>query len=176
MTPLYGRALCGKRVVDDASHGHWKTTTFIASLRCDGLRAPMVIDGAINGELFLAYVEQELVRTLKEGDIVLMDNLSSHKVAGVKVAIQCRSKPCFLQSDIVCYPFPFERNPQCRNTRNPNPNIVPSNDPKKSDRKAAVHVSIIDKSSKLSFGLHVQDVPGNRCPKIFPVGVPVVGI
>ena len=88
MTPLYGRALCGKRVVDDVPHGHRKTTTFIASLRCDGLRAPMVIDGAINSELFLAYVEQELVRTLKEGDIVLMDNLSSHKVAGVQVAIE----------------------------------------------------------------------------------------
>ena len=88
MTPLYGRALCGKRVVDDVPHGHRKTTTFIASLRCDGLRAPMVIDGAINSELFLAYVEQELHKTLKEGDIVLMDNLSSHKVVGVKVAIK----------------------------------------------------------------------------------------
>jgi len=57
MAPLYGRALRGKRVVDDVFHGHWKTTTFIASLRCDGLRAPMVVDGAINGELFLAYLE-----------------------------------------------------------------------------------------------------------------------
>ena len=61
MTPLYGRALRGKRVVDNVSHGHWKTTTFITTLRCDGLRAPMVIDGAIIGELFLAYLEQVLV-------------------------------------------------------------------------------------------------------------------
>jgi len=63
-------------------------TTFIAALRYDRLTAPMVVDGAINGELFLAYVEQELVKTLKEGDIVAMDNLSSHKVEGVKEAIE----------------------------------------------------------------------------------------
>ncbi|MCL2005959.1 MAG: hypothetical protein FWG73_07310 [Planctomycetaceae bacterium] len=59
MSLLYGRVLRGKRVVDDVFHGHWKTTTFIASLRSDGLRAPMVVDGAINGKLFLAHVEQE---------------------------------------------------------------------------------------------------------------------
>jgi len=88
MTPLYGWSDRGKRVVDTVPYGHWKTTTFIAALRCDGLTAPMVVDGAINGELFLAYVEQELVKTLKEGDIVVMDNLSSHKVAGVKEAIE----------------------------------------------------------------------------------------
>jgi transposase len=88
MTPLYGWAKIGKRVVDDIPHAHWKTTTFLAALRHDGLTAPMVVDGAINGELFLAYVEQILLSTLKEGDIVVMDNLSSHKVAGVKEAIE----------------------------------------------------------------------------------------
>ena len=88
MTPLYGRAEIGKRVIDDVPHGHWKTTTFLAALRHDGLTAPMVVDGAINGELFLAYVEQILLPTLQEGDIVVMDNLSSHKVAGVKKAIE----------------------------------------------------------------------------------------
>ena len=88
MTPLYGWADRGKRVIDDVPHGHWKTTTFLAALRHDGLTAPMVVDGAINGELFLAYVEQELVKTLKKGDIVVMDNLSSHKVSGVKEAIE----------------------------------------------------------------------------------------
>ncbi|MCL2005369.1 MAG: transposase [Planctomycetaceae bacterium] len=67
--------------MDYVPHGHWKTTTFIASLRCDGLRAPMVVDGAINSELFLAYVEQILVETFQKGDIVVMDNLSLHKVA-----------------------------------------------------------------------------------------------
>jgi len=64
MAPLYGRALHGKRVVDDVPYGHWKTTTFIALLQCDGLRAAIVVDGAINGELFLAYVNQILVLTL----------------------------------------------------------------------------------------------------------------
>ena len=88
MTPLYGWAEIGKRVVDHVSHGHWKTTTFLAALRHDGLTAPMVVDGAINGELFLAYVEQILLPTLREGDVVVMDNLSSHKVAGVEKAIQ----------------------------------------------------------------------------------------
>ena len=70
MTPLYGRAEIGKRVVDFVPHGHWKTTTFLAALRHDGLTAPMVVDGAINGELFLAYVQQILLPTLKPGDIV----------------------------------------------------------------------------------------------------------
>ena len=88
MAPLYGWADRGKRVIDNVPYGHWKTTTFIAALRCNGLTAPMVVDGAINGELFLAYVEQELVKTLKKGDIVVMDNLSSHKVAGVKEVIE----------------------------------------------------------------------------------------
>ena len=74
-------------MIDYVPHGHWKTTTFLAALRHDRLTAPMVIDGAINGELFLAYVNQILVSTLHEGDIVVLDNLSSHKVAGVEKAI-----------------------------------------------------------------------------------------
>jgi len=87
MTPLYGRAPIGRRVIDFVPHGHWKTTTFLAALRHNGLTAPMVVDGAINGELFLAYVKQILLPTLKEGDIVVMDNLGSHRVAGVEEAI-----------------------------------------------------------------------------------------
>jgi transposase len=87
MTPLYGWSARGQRVIDYVPHGHWKTTTFLAALRHDGVTASRVIDGAINGELFLAYVQQELVKTLKVGDSVVMDNLSSHKVAGVKEAI-----------------------------------------------------------------------------------------
>ena len=87
MTPLYGWAEIGKRVIDHVPHGHWKTTTFVAALRHDGLTAPMVLDGAINGEFFLAYVEQILLPTLREGEIVVLDNLSSHKVAGVEKAI-----------------------------------------------------------------------------------------
>lgn len=65
-----------------------KTSTFIAALRCDGLTATGVIDGAINGELFLAWVEQVLVPTLRQGDVVIMDNLDAHKVAGVRQAIE----------------------------------------------------------------------------------------
>jgi hypothetical protein len=70
MTRLYGRAPRGKQLVDAVSHGHWKTSTFIGALRCDGLTATGVIDGAINGELFLARVEQVLVPTLRWGDVV----------------------------------------------------------------------------------------------------------
>ena len=88
MTPLFGWAERGKRLIDFVPHGHWKTTTSLATLRHEGLTAPMVVVGAINGELFLAYVEQILLPTLGEGDIVVMDNLSSHKVAGVKKAIE----------------------------------------------------------------------------------------
>ena len=69
-------------------HGHWQTTTFVGALRATGMTAPMVIDGAMNGDLFLAYVRQQLVPTLHCGDIVVMDNLSSHKKPGVKEAIE----------------------------------------------------------------------------------------
>jgi transposase len=69
-------------------YGHWKTTTFLAALRVAGLTAPLVVDGAINGELFRAYVEQHLVPTLSPGDVVVLDNLNSHKVAGVRTAIE----------------------------------------------------------------------------------------
>ena len=69
-------------------HGHWKTTTFVAGLRLDGMVAPMVLDGPMNGEAFHAYVEQVLVPELRPGDIVVMDNLSAHKGHGVKQAIE----------------------------------------------------------------------------------------
>jgi transposase len=88
MSRRYGRAHRGQRVVAKEPHGHWKTTTFVAALRHDGLTAPTVIDGPMNGEMFLAYVRQELVPTLRPGDIVVMDNLASHKKAGVRNAIE----------------------------------------------------------------------------------------
>ena len=88
MMRLYGRAVRGQRLVDRVPHGHWKISTFLAGLRQDGMVAPCVIDGAINGELFLAYVEQVLVPALQPGDTVIMDNLSSHKIAGVRTAIE----------------------------------------------------------------------------------------
>lgn len=88
MTRSRGRAPRGERLVDYVPHGHWKTTTFVAGLRASGVIAPLVVDGAINGEIFLVYVRKHLVPTLHPGDIVIMDNLSSHKVVGVEEAIQ----------------------------------------------------------------------------------------
>ena len=88
MTRLRGRAPQGKRLVDHVPHGHWKTTTFLAGIRTHGWVAPLVIDGAINGKMFLAWVEQHLIKALRPGDIVIMDNLSSHKVKGAVEAIE----------------------------------------------------------------------------------------
>lgn len=88
MTRPRGRSRCGTRLIASVPYGHWKTTTFVAALRTKGLTAPLVIDGPINGEVFLAYVQQQLAPTLKPGDIVVLDNLSSHKRAGVREAIE----------------------------------------------------------------------------------------
>ncbi|MGH6949986.1 MAG: IS630 family transposase, partial [Vitreimonas sp.] len=88
MTRINGRAPRGRRLLAHVPHGHWKTTTFIGALRANALTAPMVVDGAVNGEIFLAYVTQVLAPTLRPGDIVIMDNLSSHKIAGVREAIE----------------------------------------------------------------------------------------
>jgi len=88
MTRTCGRAPKGERCVASAPHGHWKTTTFIAGLRIGEITAPMVLDGPMNGPAFLAYVEQFLCPTLTPGDIVIADNLPSHKVAGVREAIE----------------------------------------------------------------------------------------
>jgi len=88
MARRFGRAPRGQRCLAAVPHGHWMTSTFIAALRQDGLTAPCVFDSAINGESFLAWVVQFLVPTLRPGDIVVMDNLSSHKVKGVREAIE----------------------------------------------------------------------------------------
>lgn len=88
MTRLSGRAPVGKRLVDKIPHGHWKTLTLIAALRVGGVTAPYVVDGPMDGPAFIAYVEQVLVPTLKRGNIVFMDNVRTHKVAGVAEAIE----------------------------------------------------------------------------------------
>ena len=85
---LSGRAPRGIRLIGEVPLGTWKTITFVAALRHNKMTAPMVIDGAMNGEMFLAYVEQCLVPTLRGGDIVVMDNLPTHKVAGIEEAIK----------------------------------------------------------------------------------------
>src|SRR5215468_6144291 len=88
MTRVRGRSPRGERLVAAVPHGHWKTSTFVAALRTSGLTAPLVLDGAMNGEAFRAYVEQILAPTLAPGDIVIMDNLAAHKVAGIRQAIE----------------------------------------------------------------------------------------
>jgi transposase len=88
MVRHYGRSPRGERLVAGVPHGHWKTLTLIAALCVDGLTAPNVFDGAMDGPSFLAYVEQMLVPTLRRGDIVFMDNLRTHKIAGVREAIE----------------------------------------------------------------------------------------
>jgi transposase len=79
MARTHGRSPRGKRLFGTVPHGHWKTTTFVAALSAGGMVAPMVIDGAMTGDLFIAYVEQVLIPSLKSGDIVVMDNLPAHK-------------------------------------------------------------------------------------------------
>ena len=88
MARLRGRSKRGQRCRAAIPHGHWKTTTFTAGLRLDGLAAPMVLDGPMNGEAFLAYIKQVLVPELAKGDVVIMDNLPAHKVDGVRQAIE----------------------------------------------------------------------------------------
>jgi transposase len=88
MARTLGRAPRGERLIAPVPHGHWHTTTFLCGLRHDGLVAPLVLDGAINGAAFFAYIEQILCPPLRPGDIVICDNLPSHKVAGVREAIE----------------------------------------------------------------------------------------
>lgn len=83
-----GRCLRGRRLIDKTPHGHWKTTAFVGALRHDGMTAPLVVDGAINGPIFPAYVQQHPAPTLRPGDVVVMDNPSAHKVSGVREAIE----------------------------------------------------------------------------------------
>ncbi|BDG74025.1 hypothetical protein Rmf_39540 [Roseomonas fluvialis] len=88
MARTRGRAPRGERLRAAIAHGHWKTTTFVAGLRNSGMVAPMVLDGPINGLAFQAYVDEVLVPDLRPGDIVVMDNLSSHKRPGIRAAIE----------------------------------------------------------------------------------------
>lgn len=88
MTRTHGRALRGKRLVESVPFGHWKTTTFVAALRTTGMTAPMVMDGPMNRDAFDAYIEQILIPTLKPGDVVILDNLSSHKSEKAQKALE----------------------------------------------------------------------------------------
>jgi transposase len=88
MTRLYGRAPRGRRVSGTVPFGHWKTMTFVAALRLDGITAPWLLDGAMDGQAFRTYVERLLVPALRPGDIVVMDNLPAHKLAAVRDALE----------------------------------------------------------------------------------------
>ena len=90
MVRMNGRCARGERLVGRVPHGHWKTITFVGALRRNGMTAPFVVDGTMTGEMFLAYVGQCLAPTLKRKDVVIMDNLSAHKVLGVREAIEAR--------------------------------------------------------------------------------------
>jgi transposase len=88
MTRLRGRSPVGERLVEKIPHGHWKTTTLIAALGISGMHCSTVVDGAVNGDVFEAFVEQVLVPQLRPGDVVVMDNLSSHKRARTRELIE----------------------------------------------------------------------------------------
>jgi transposase len=88
MTPTHGRCGRGRRLIARVPFGHWKTSTFLAALRWDGMSAPAVFDGPINGRSFTAYVEQVLAPSLRPGDIVVLDNLGSHKGQAAREAIK----------------------------------------------------------------------------------------
>jgi len=113
MVRLYGRGPRGARVIDDVPQGTWKTITFVAALRHDKMVAPMVFDGPMTGEMFLAYVEQCLVPTLKRNDIVVIDNLRAHKVAGVREAIET-ARATF----VICLSIPLILTPSRRPSAN----------------------------------------------------------
>lgn len=90
MARLYGRCPKGQRCVASVPHGHWQSSTFIAALRAESITAPFLIEGAVNAEVFTAYLEQVLCPELRAGDVVILDNLSTHKIPGVAVLIAAR--------------------------------------------------------------------------------------
>lgn len=97
MTRLYGRAARGERVYDTVPQNYGENITMLACLAADGLSAPMTVEGAVDGAVFLAYIEQVLAPTLHKGDVVVMDNLRAHKVKGVKEAVEsCGAKVIYL--------------------------------------------------------------------------------
>jgi transposase len=97
MSRLYGYAPQGQRLLDFVPYGHWMTTTFVGGLTARGLIAPMVLDGAMNAAAFTAYIEQVLAKETRPGDLVILDNLSSHKTAAVRTAFErCQIEHLYL--------------------------------------------------------------------------------
>ena len=108
MAPLRGWGDRSKRLIAHVPHGHWKTMTFIAALRIDRIDAPWVIDGPINGDAFRAYVEKELLPTLQPGDVVVLDNLGSHKGKAVRKMVRAAGARLFFLP-----PYSPDLNPIC---------------------------------------------------------------
>jgi transposase len=106
MAPLRGWAPRGRRLTAKVPHGHWKTTTFLAALRHDRIDAPWLLEGPIDGESFRIYVEKVLLPTLRPGDIVIMDNLGSHKGKAVRQIIRSAGGQAFLPAEILTRPEP----------------------------------------------------------------------
>jgi hypothetical protein len=106
MTRRYGRCAKGERLVGAVPHGHWKTTTFVAGLRQSGIIAPFVLDGPMTGDMFRAYVERVLAPSLEPGDVVVMDNLAAHKVAGIRNAIAAVGASVALPAAVLAGPKP----------------------------------------------------------------------
>ena len=112
MLRVGGRCVRGERLIGRVPNGHWKTITFVGALRCNGMTAPCVIDGAMKGKTFLDYVEQRLAPTLKRNDTVVMDNLPAHKAAGVREAIEARGALRYLPQyspDLNPIEMPFSK-------------------------------------------------------------------
>ena len=106
MARRYGRSPRGQRLDGPVPHGHWKSTTFVGGLTSRGFIAPYVLDGAMNGAIFKAWVEQMLAPELRPGDIVVMDNLPAHKVAGIRQAIEARRRRAALPAALLTRPQP----------------------------------------------------------------------
>ena len=106
MTRLRGRAPVGERLVAKVPHGHWKTTTLIGALGCSGMRCSMMLDGAVNAQAFEAFVEKVLVPQLKAGDVVVMDNLSSHKRPRTRELIESAGAKL-----VYLPPYSYDMNP-----------------------------------------------------------------
>ena len=127
MTRTYGRSERGTRLLDKTPCGRWQTTTFLGTLRSDGFVAPLTVEGGIDGELFRAWVEQHLTPLLRVGDIVVMDNLSSHKVAGIRQAIEAvgaelRYLLLRRTSTLSSWPFPSSRSCSATEPNEPSTN------------------------------------------------------
>jgi transposase len=149
MAPRYGRGPKGERVEGVAPHGHWQTTTFVAALRHDRITAPCVFDGPINGPCFRAWTEQALAPTPNAGDIVILDNLSSHKVAGIKQAVEARGAKL-----VYLPPYSPDLNP----SKASRPSIRPMEGPRSADRRR--RAGLRQAQAPLAHGQR----PNRRCP------------